>query len=109
MKTFVDTNYFLRFLIKDIEAQSLEAKALFENGRNRKIKLFSSTIVFFEIYWVLVSSYKIEKAMALEILSKILEMDFIEFKERKLLQSALDLYAKNNIELEDCYNLAYAT
>lgn len=108
MKIFVDTNYFLRFLIKDIEKQSLEVRILFENAKNSKVELFSSTIVFFEIYWVLVSSYKVENAKAIEILSKILEMDFIEFKERVLLQSALDLYTNNNLELEDCYNIAYA-
>ena len=99
MKIFVDTNYFLRFLIKDIEEQSLIVKTLFDNGKNSKVKLFSSTIVFFEIYWVLTSSYKVENVKAAEILGKILEMDFIEFKERKLLQSALDLYGENNLEL----------
>ncbi len=108
MKIFVDTNYFLRFLVKDIEEQSLIVKTLFNDGKDGKVKLFSSSIVFFEIYWVLVSSYKVENIKAIDILSKILEMDFIEFKERKLLQSALEIYCKNNLELEDCYNLAYA-
>ena len=108
MKTFVDTNYFLCFLVKDNEEQSLKAKSLLDDGKIEKVKLFSSTIVFFEIYWVLVSSYEVENAKAMEILSKILEMDFVEFKERKLLQSALDLYGENNLELEDCYNIAYA-
>ena len=54
---FVDTNYFLRFLLKDNKPQHLEAKQLMLGGATGKLKLFTSTIVFFEIYWVLTSYY----------------------------------------------------
>jgi len=55
---FVDTNYFLRFLLKDIGKQHQKAKKLFEKAASGEIKLFTSMIVFFEIYWVLFSFYK---------------------------------------------------
>jgi len=37
-----------------------------------------------------------------------LMMDFIRIDERSLLLRALSLFKKENLSLEDCYNLIYA-
>lgn len=50
---FVDTNYFLRFLLADQEEQHQTAKALFKKAAIGEVDLFTSLIVFFEVYWVL--------------------------------------------------------
>ena len=55
---FIDTNYFLRFLLKDNEKQFIEVKKLFEKAILGEIDLYTSLIVIFEIYWVLSSFYK---------------------------------------------------
>jgi len=39
--TFVDTNYFLRFLLADVESQHQTAKELFRNAALGKVKLRS--------------------------------------------------------------------
>ena len=54
---FVDTNYFLRLLIGDNVKQHLEAKQLFRQGAAGKVRLFSSAVVWLEIYWVMSSFY----------------------------------------------------
>ncbi len=105
---FVDTNYFIRYLLGDIPSQSETAKALFLEGSEGKIKLFTSTIVIFEVFWVFTDFYKKTKEEVIEILFNVLSMNFIEIKERDIIRKAIEFYKEKNIEFEDCYNLAYA-
>lgn len=105
---FVDTNYFLRFLLEDNQTQYFTTKELFLDAAKGKINLTTSVIVFFEIYWVFKSYYLKNKVDILEILQKILEMDFIKFDQKDILEKALDIFTRTNLSLEDCYNLAFA-
>ena len=105
---FVDTNYFLRFLLKDINNQHFEAKNLFLSALEGKTELITSTIVFFEIYWVLSSYYESKKIETANVLEKVLNLNFIELEEREMLFKSLSLFKKTNLDLEDCYNVCYA-
>ncbi len=105
---FIDTNYFLRFLLKDIKNQHQEAKELIADAAQGKLKVFTSTIVFFEIYWVLSSYYGKNKTDLVSILQSLLNLSFIEMKERLILENALEIFTGHNISLEDSYNLTYA-
>ncbi len=105
---FVDTNYFLRFLLKDIDKQYIEVEQLFLKASQGKVKLFTSTIVFFEIYWVLFSFYEKKKEDINKALEKILELKFINLEERQILLNSLTRFKKTNFSLEDCYNLSFA-
>ncbi|MBU3979505.1 PIN domain-containing protein [Patescibacteria group bacterium] len=105
---FVDTNYFLRFLLNDISEQHKQVKDLFLSGSEGKINLVTSTIVIFEIYWVLSSYYEKEKIEIVKVLEKILKLTFIKLEERDLLLNSLKLFERANFDLEDCYNLYYA-
>lgn len=104
---FVDTNYFLRYLLRDHESQYQEAKQLLLDGASGKVKLTSSTIVFFEVVWVLRSVYQKDKSAHTQVLRKILNLN-IEFNDYGVLLDSVNLYAKNNFSLEDCYNITYA-
>ncbi len=106
--TFVDTNYFLRFLLADVESQHQTAKKLFQNAAIGKVKLCTSIIVLFELYWVLSSFYKKNKKELVGLLEKVLRMKFIELEGRDLFQEALETFAKTNFDLEDSFNLVYA-
>lgn len=105
---FVDTNYFLRFFINDHSEQHEEVKVLFRRGANEDVKLFTSIIVFFEIYWVTTSFYKKNKEDIVRVLRNTLKMDFIFLDERSILRDAIDVFAKTNFDLEDSYNLVYS-
>ncbi len=104
---FVDTNYFLRFLLKDIDSQFKEAKQLFLKSARGDINLITSVVVFFEIVWVLRKSYSKDKQALIDALLKVLSLR-IELAEQQLLIESLDLFRKTNLSLEDCYNLAFA-
>ncbi|MBL7078277.1 PIN domain-containing protein [Candidatus Shapirobacteria bacterium] len=105
---FVDTNYFLRFLLKDDNQQHQKAKDLFLKGADGKAKLFTSLLVIFEVYWVLTSFYQKQKNEAIRVLAKVLSLDFIKIQDKELLKQALALYQKTTLEFEDCYNLLLA-
>lgn len=105
---FIDTNLILRFLLKEPTPQQQEAQKLFETAAEGKIKLISSTIVFFEIYWVLSSFYQKRKHEIVDILVDILKMRFIHFDQGEILRKATKFYKQENISLEDAYNLFYA-
>jgi len=105
---FVDTNYFLRFLIRDIDDQHDTAKDLFKRGAEGKIQLCTSVIVVFEIYWVLASVYENRKEELVDALRSVMKMTFIEFEQEELLRQAIELFKESTIEFEDAYNLSYA-
>lgn len=105
---FVDTSYFLRFLLEDIPGQHKEAKNLFLQASEGKIKIFTSLVVIFEIYWVMTSFYGKKKKEVSKVLENVLNLTFIKLEGRKLLSGALDIYKNTNLDFEDSYNLAYA-
>ncbi len=105
---FVDTNYFLRFLLKDHAEHKDRARELFEDGADGKVDLCTSTIVFFEIYWVLTSFYGKQKGDTVRILEDVLAMAFIMVPERERLRKALRFFAESAFDLEDSYNLIFA-
>lgn len=106
--TFVDTNYFLRLILDDNEAQHKTARTLFDDAEKGKIKLFTSVIVFFEISWVLSSFYSRKKTELLALLDDVLSLEFIDIEERPLLEESLRMFRSRTIELVDAYNLVYA-
>lgn len=105
---FIDTNYFLRFLVKDHAPHQQAATQLFKDGASGVVKLCTSTIVFFELYWVLSSFYERDKTEVVTILQHILEMRFIEIEERTLLEEAVRIFDQHNVSFEDAFNAVYA-
>ena len=103
-KVFIDTNIFLRFLLEDHKDQRDEAASILRQGEQNESILSTSTLVIFEVHWVLSRFYKVNKPDLALLMSKILKMDFIEIKERDLLKKALVLFNQNNITFQDCYN-----
>ncbi len=105
---FVDTNFFLRFLLADIKDQHSEAKSLFMDAAHGKKKLLTSTVVIFELYWVLASFYKKNKGELSRVLKQILSMYFVDIEERDILQKSVDMFQDSTLDLEDSYNISYA-
>lgn len=105
---FIDTNYFLRFLLADITPQYTEAKALFLSAAEGKKNVFTSAIVIFELYWVLTSFYGKHKKDISTTLEQILAMHFVKIDERNMLNDAVSLYKKSTFDLEDAYNVSFA-
>lgn len=105
---FVDTNYFLRYLLNDIDDQHKQAKELFLAGSEGKVSLTTSSLVFFEIFWVLHSVYNLSREDCIIALNNILKLSFIQMDDRNILMDTVMLFSKTNLDLEDCYNLYFA-
>lgn len=105
---FVDTNYFLRFLLLDNRKQSEDVLKVFRRAANGGVRLCTSLIVIFEIYWVLSSFYHRKKEEVVQILTNILSLSFIDIAEREVLFEALDIFSRTSLDFEDSYNLAFA-
>ena len=104
---FVDTNYFLAWLLEERDEQHRQAKELFQAAAAGKKKLVSSVIVFFEVYWVLKSFYGKNKREVMPVLNNLLKLSFIRWENRGLILEALDTFSQTNLDLEDSYNLAF--
>ena len=103
---FVDTNYFLRLLLADVKQQHAEAKEFFKSALAGKVKVFTSTLVIFEIYWVLSSFYNQNKVQVCKTMKDILAMEFVKLDGRDSLRQAVEIYQSSALNLEDAYNLA---
>lgn len=106
--TFIDTNYFLRFLLADISAQHQQAKNIFREAAAGKISVFTSAVVVFEIYWVLLSVYAKNKEQVASTLDNLLDMSFIDFEHHSLLKQSILLYKNSPLGLVDTFNLLYS-
>ncbi|PIP86116.1 hypothetical protein COW83_00605 [Candidatus Collierbacteria bacterium CG22_combo_CG10-13_8_21_14_all_43_12] len=104
---YVDTNYFLRFFLDDNPKQAQEVRELFVRGSAEEVKLVSSLVVFLEVYWVLKSFYSFSKDQICKSLNVILRMDFIKIDEKEVIFRAMEIFDINNLDLEDCFHLAY--
>lgn len=102
---YVDTNYFLRLLLKDNPEQFQMAYDLFESALKGNVYLTASVIVFFEIYWVLSSFYKRQKTELIPLLKQLLSLKGLEFQSHTVPEDAIDLFATESIALEDCVHI----
>lgn len=105
---FVDTNYFLRYLIDDGSQQHIQAIEFFKTNSKKKKLLTTSSLVFFEVFWNLTSFYQKSDLEAVEIMKRLLKMAFISFEAREIFGQSLDRATRGAISLEDCFNLEWA-
>lgn len=105
---FVDTNYFLRYLLNDVPEQHIKVIKFFEDVSDGEIKIMTSSLVLFETAWVLRSFYELTKDELIVALRNVLKLSFIQIDERHIFAQALILFEKTNLSLEDCYNFCYA-
>jgi predicted nucleic acid-binding protein len=102
-KYFVDTNVFLRFLLKDNKNYFNKAKKYLTLAKEKKIVLILIPQVLFEIDYVLKGVYSISKKERVAILSNLVKSPALAVENRKLLIEVVEKYEKLNIDLFDIY------
>lgn len=106
-KYFVDTNYFLRFLIGDSFDQAKKARDFFADSLRLNRNLISSVVVFFEIYWILDHHYGIKEKRLVDSLLSVLKMS-VDFGDDGVLLNAVLVMSSYGYDLEDSFNMSYA-
>ncbi len=95
----LDTNYILRFLLKDNEEMFAEAKSVITY---QHCLILNEVIA--EVVYVLSGVYQMPKAEISQTLCKLISLDNLNMHESKLvLIEALGFYEAKNIDFIDCY------
>lgn len=102
-KLFLDTNLFLRFFLRDNEAQYQNVYRLFSKIEEGRFKPYTSSIVFLELNYVARSIYKLSIDEVLDYLGAIKKMRGITVIEKTDASKAVSLYRKYKIKLGDCF------
>lgn len=102
MTYFIDTNVFLRVLIKE-DPQSFNAGVdLLKKIKDGGLKAATSSLVLAEIGWTLTSFYKFEKEKVVRAIKSIISLHGLVIIDGTDWLYALDLYASKKVKLIDC-------
>jgi len=98
---FLDSNIFLRPIVKDNPEKVRDCEGLFEKLKKGEIKALTSNLILAEIIWVGNSFYKIEKKDLVGMIRGILD-----FKNLKIIDSfdsrkAMEFYEKYPVKFID--------
>lgn len=102
-KLFLDTNIFLRFLLKDNESQYQDVCKLFAKIEEGNFKPYTSSIVFLELNYVVRNIYKLAIDEVLDYIKVVKEMRGMIVIEKTDTDNAISLYKKYKIKLGDCF------
>lgn len=100
-KLVIDTNYIVRYLVRDIEEEYQLAKNLFED---LSAELRIPTIVMAETVYILENHYKIRKEEAISAIELIIMQPNIDCE--KFIFDSLQIYKNSNISYYDSLILA---
>lgn len=100
--TFIDTNIFIRFFVKDEKRVFDECFKFIEKIKQGKIKAAISTVILLEIHFVLSSFYNFPKDRICQALASILNLPNLKFIDNFNQQKALEFYQSKNIKFTDC-------
>ena len=98
---FIDSNIFLRTLIKEDEKTFKECFNFLSLVQNKKIRAVTSDLVLAEINWVLESYYKFSKVKVISALEGITNLRGLTIKSATNPIVAVDLYQRNDIKFID--------
>ncbi len=101
MQYFIDTNIFLRVLIKEDEAQYSHCYSVLKTIKENEMKAQTSTLVLAEIVWTLNSYYKFSKKDTVVAVKSILYLRGLDIEDHYNYPKALELYEKYSIKFID--------
>lgn len=100
---FLDTNIFIRFLVKDNSKMFNETKKLFCLIEKGKIKAETDVIVITEIIWVLSSYFKLSRRKIFEYISLLFKMKNLTIQDSTIIIRALEIYQKLSVDFIDAF------
>lgn len=97
-----DTNFILRYLLRDIEDQFHEADTFFENVRSGKTAALLSQSVLVECLYILTKHYQVPRAAASSNLIALLQYRGVANADEAVLVRSLSLFAETPLDPVDC-------
>ncbi len=104
--TIPDTNYILRYLLRDNETHYVEVAEFFENVRSGKDLAVIAEYVLVECLYILTKHYKVPRTESAKSLYGILLYKGVVNPNREILTKALTLFAETTLDPVDCLLIA---
>ncbi|MCL5408461.1 MAG: PIN domain-containing protein [Candidatus Omnitrophica bacterium] len=104
---FLDTNVIVRYLVEEKEKQPEDLEKFFLQLDNGNLNVELLDIVFLQVIFVLKSFYKIKKIEIIENLKRILFLNGIYMKNKKIMERTLEIWQIHSGDIVDCYIAAY--
>ena len=98
---FIDTNIFLRTLLKDDEKTFPDCLKFLNQIKTRRIKAFTSNLILAEINWTLSKIYKFPKEKVIEGLISILKLKNLKIIDKFNPFSAVEIYKNLPVKFID--------
>jgi predicted nucleic-acid-binding protein len=105
--SFIDTNLFVRFLVKDVTKKSRKVKRLIDDLEQGKIEAEISDMVIAELVWVLESFYKLPPEEVAEKILYIVNLRGLKITNKKLILDSIADYISKKVDFIDSYNANY--
>ena len=103
---FVDTNIWLRFFTRDDPAKAGACRRLLERAAQGELRLTTNEMVVAELEWTLRSYYRLKKPDVVERLWAVITAPSLHLPRRAVVEAALSLYERHNVDYVDAYNAA---
>ncbi len=97
----IDTNIFLRFLVKENEKDTAECIKLFQDIKSTKVNAMVPGIVLAEVGWVLGSYYKTPRNTVAKKIEGIINYKGLKIVDSYDWLSAMRVYESKNVKLID--------
>jgi predicted nucleic acid-binding protein len=104
----VDTNILLRFLSGQPAAQAAAAKKLFSRAAAGEIELDVSPVIVAETFYTLTSFYGVERKVAADKISVLLQQHGVKLRDSAQVLSALERLQTVNVGFADAFLAAGA-
>jgi predicted nucleic-acid-binding protein len=97
----LDTNVLVRFVTNDDAGQAAVAERLFAECQRNRERLFISTIVICELFWVLKNGLRQTKVEIVKVIDGLVEDDLFQIEQRALVVKGLEHYRHGRADFAD--------
>jgi predicted nucleic acid-binding protein len=104
----LDTNVILRLLRADQPSHHAEARRLFEQAREGKLRLLVPTLVVAEVVFVLQGFYRLDRAEISELLRDLVATPNVVLFEAETVVRATEIFGARRVDFVDAYLAALA-
>lgn len=98
----IDTNVFIRFLVRDDDAHFEKARKLIKREVAAGRRVFVNQLVLMETEWVLRSRYVVPKNQIIEAISGLLNATDVQFEDEPAIEEALFIWKDSTGDFADC-------
>jgi predicted nucleic-acid-binding protein len=110
VSNFVDTNVFIRFLVRDDLEKTARSEELLARAEQGDIELMTSEAVVLEIVQVLSSPrmYRMERSILATVMRSLLENRGLQIDHKVALIQAFNIYEATTLDYTDCLAIEHA-